>query len=226
MVRSPILQARGIRKAYAQGEGSLEILKGIDLDVYEKEALVILGASGAGKSTFLQILGTLDRPNAGSLHFRNQDLALMKDDALAQFRNENLGFVFQSHHLISELSALENVILPGRIQKGLTKEVRERGEQLLVDLGLSERLGHYPSELSGGELQRVSIARALMNRPQMILADEPTGNLDSKNSMNVQDLFFSLQQKFQVTLIVVTHDLSFASRFPRILKMKDGAWSS
>ncbi len=225
MQHSYLLSARAVKKSYQRGSERLEILRGLDLDISEKEALVILGASGAGKSTFLQILGALDRPDQGQLFFRGESLMDKKDDALAQFRNRHLGFVFQSHHLISELTALENVLLPARIRHGVKAEDFERAQELLSFLGMGHRFSHYPSELSGGELQRVSIARAMMNQPEIILADEPTGNLDSQNSVRVQDLFFNLQEKFKVTLIVVTHDLSFASRFPRILKMKDGAWA-
>jgi lipoprotein-releasing system ATP-binding protein len=226
MLPSPILSARGIRKTYSREAEKLEVLKGLDLDVAPRESLVILGASGAGKSTFLQILGALDRPDSGEIFFQGQSLQNLKEDELAKFRNQNLGFVFQSHHLMAELTALENVMLPARILRGLHSEDASRAEELLAYLGLGHRKSHYPAELSGGELQRVSIARALMNSPQVILADEPTGNLDSANSLKVQDLFFHLQEKFKVTLIVVTHDLQFASRFPRMLKMRDGAWAS
>lgn len=225
MVPNGILSARGIKKTYSREAEKLEVLKGLDLDVSENEALVILGASGAGKSTFLQIIGALDRPDSGEIFFRGQSLQNLKEDQLAQFRNQNLGFVFQSHHLMAELTALENVMMPARILRGLHPDDEFRAEELLAYLGLGHRKDHYPSELSGGELQRVSIARALMNKPQILLADEPTGNLDSANSLRVQDLFFHLQEKFKVTLIVVTHDLQFASRFPRLLKMKDGAWA-
>lgn len=223
---SPILSARGIRKTYSRESERLEVLKGLDLDVAPMESLVILGASGAGKSTFLQILGALDRPDSGEIFFQGQSLQDLREEELAKFRNQNLGFVFQSHHLMAELTALENVMMPARILRGLHFEDELRAEELLDYLGLGHRKGHYPSELSGGELQRVSIARALMNSPPILLADEPTGNLDSANSLKVQDLFFHLQERFKVTLIVVTHDLQFASRFPRLLKMKDGAWAS
>lgn len=220
------LQASQIRKSYAQGSGALEILKGIDLVINRGEALGIVGASGAGKSTFLQILGTLDRPDSGSLFFGGRDLCKMDDDELALFRNEKMGFVFQFHHLIQELTALENVGLPGMIRGQVSTQVEKRAQELLNYFGLSSRLDHYPSELSGGELQRVAIARALFNRPQFLFADEPTGNLDSANAELVQNLFFEMQKEFGLTLVIVTHDQRFASRFPRLCRMRDGLFES
>lgn len=226
MTPNVILEAQGIHKVYHQGTSQVEVLKGIDLQVYQGEALAILGSSGAGKSTFLQILGSLDVPTQGKVIFEGHNLGEMKEEQLALFRNQEMGFVFQFHHLMSELTALENVVLPSRIA-GLTRQDAERFAKTLLDMmGMKDREHHYPSELSGGEMQRVAIARALVRRPKVLFADEPTGNLDSSNSKKIQDLFFELKEKMGLTLIVVTHDLQFASRFPRVLKMKDGLWAS
>lgn len=219
-----LLKAQGIFKSFSQGASELPILKGVDLEVYEGDAVSIMGASGAGKSTLLQILGTLDHPQAGSLSFREQNLYELDDEKLSEFRNQKMGFVFQFHHLISEFSAVENVMIPARIAGENIKVARTRAEELLAMIGLSERLEHYPNQLSGGELQRVAIARALMRRPEILFADEPTGNLDSVNSQKVQELFFELRKKLGVALVVVTHDQQFAQKFPRVLKLKDGQW--
>lgn len=219
-----LLKALGLRKSYPQGETELEILKGIDLEVREGESVGIIGASGAGKSTLLQILGALDQPTAGELWFEGRGLLQMNDQELSQFRNQKMGFVFQFHHLLSELTALENVMLPGRIAKESLGPLKNRAEELLRLLGLSERMSHYPSQMSGGELQRVAIARALILKPRILFADEPTGNLDSVNSRKIQDLFFELKKNLGLTLVVVTHDREFAARFPRVLEMGDGRW--
>lgn len=215
-----MIRASRIEKSY----GHLNILKGLDFEVVKGEAVCILGASGAGKSTFLHILGTLDRPTRGTVYYQGADLFAKSDAELSAFRAEKLGFVFQFHHLLSEFSALENVMLPGRITGLSPQECRDRAKELLDYFGLSHRLTHYPSELSGGEQQRVAIARALFHRPQLLLADEPTGNLDSENSLKIQDLFFKLKDEMGLTLVVVTHDTRFASRFPRSVKMADGQW--
>lgn len=222
----PILRAVKINKSYQQGASELPILKGLDLEIYEGEAVSIMGASGAGKSTLMHVLGTLDRPEQGELWFAEQNLLQMGDDEISLFRNKEMGFVFQFHHLLSELTALENIILPGRIADLPMAEVRERSLTLLYQMGLADRADHYPNQLSGGELQRVAIARALVRRPKILFADEPTGNLDSTNSIKVQDLFFSLKEEYGLTLVVVTHDLSFAQKFPRLLTMKDGRFSN
>ncbi len=221
----PILSGRGLYKTYDSGEMKVEILKGLDLDIYPGEALCIVGASGAGKSTLLHILGTLDAPTAGSVFFSGRNLSLLSDIELARFRNSTLGFVFQFHHLLSEFTALENVELPARIGGLSEGEARSRAEELLGIMGLTSRRQHYPSQLSGGEQQRVAIARALVQRPQILLADEPTGNLDMQNGRMIQDLFFALRDRLGLTLVVVTHDQQFASRFPRRLQMKDGHWN-
>ena len=215
-----MIRASKIEKSY----GQLQILRGLDFEVAQGEAVCILGASGAGKSTFLQILGTLDRPTRGSVTFNGEDLFAKSDADLSAFRARKLGFVFQFHHLLSEFNALENVMMPGRISGLSVTESRARATQLLDYLGLSARLTHYPSQLSGGEQQRVAIARSLFHRPQLLLADEPTGNLDSENSLRIQDLFFQLKEEMGLTLVVVTHDQRFAQRFPRSVKMADGHW--
>lgn len=221
-----LVRATGLKKSYAQGSGSLDILRGVSLDINAGEAIGIVGASGAGKSTLMHILGTLDRPDGGELTFEGRALHTMSDDELSKFRNEKMGFVFQFHHLLAEFSALENVALPARIAGQHPAIARRQAEEWLTKLGLEQRLGHFPNQLSGGELQRVAIARALIRRPRILFADEPTGNLDSMNSQKIQDLFFELKQSLGLTLVVVTHDRAFASRFPRVLEMKDGLWKN
>lgn len=206
------------------GGSRLEVLRGVDLEIRQGEAVCIVGSSGAGKSTLLHILGTLDRPTLGKVHFRGQDLTRESDERLAEFRNQNMGFVFQFHHLMSEFSAVENVMMPCRIAGMSVKDSRVAAEEQLMTLGLSERLSHYPSELSGGEQQRVAIARALVRKPEVLFADEPTGNLDTANAVRIQDLFFELKERLNLTLVVVTHDPLFARKFPRVLRMRDGLW--
>jgi lipoprotein-releasing system ATP-binding protein len=220
-----LFQASNIVRSYKQGTGELPILKGISLDLYSGDAMSIQGSSGAGKSTLLHILGTLDRPQSGELSFDGKDLVAMNDDELSHFRNDEMGFVFQFHHLISEFTALENVALPCRVAGESKKLAHQKAEDLLEILGLKDRLAHYPSQLSGGELQRVAIARALVRRPRLLLADEPTGNLDTLNSTRVQDLFFDLQTRFDLTMVIVTHDEQFARRFPRRQVIRDGLWA-
>ncbi|MFN8945427.1 MAG: ABC transporter ATP-binding protein [Pseudobdellovibrionaceae bacterium] len=228
MISPIVLESQAVFKSYQQGTEKLQILNGLDLQVREKESLVILGSSGAGKSTFLQILGSLDKPDSGEVWICGEKLSSLKDSQRAHLRNQKIGFVFQFHHLIQEMTALENVLLPVKANPQLSKEIIQfaeaRAADLFQDLDINHRKNHYPSELSGGELQRVSIARALINRPQILLADEPTGNLDSENGKKVQDLFFNLQNKYGLALVIVTHDLQFAQRFPRVLRMKDGRW--
>lgn len=221
----PILRLENVKKQYERQGSHLEVLKGIDLEIYEGEALCILGASGAGKSTLLHILGTLDRPSLGKVFFKGQDFSRKSEDELANFRSKELGFVFQFHHLLSEFTALENILLPARISGLPEKEAKNRADDLLKVLGLTARKDHFPSELSGGEQQRVAVARALIQRPKILLADEPTGNLDTANSQQIQELFFAFKVKFGLTLITVTHDGHFATRFPRRLMLKDGHWN-
>lgn len=218
-----LLSARGIQRSYKQGR--LPILKGIDLDIYRGEALCIVGTSGAGKSTLLHILGALDRPTGGEIYFKDRNLMAMADESQAKFRNESLGFVFQFHHLMTEFTALENVMMPVLIG-GEPKGVALQKAQALLDrMDLGDRGQHYPSELSGGEKQRVAIARALVQEPEILMADEPTGNLDTENGKKVQELFFELKRDLGLTLVAVTHDYQFASRFSRLLTIKDGQWA-
>lgn len=219
-----LISAKNIRKSYSQGASELEILRGISLDIRKGEAICIVGASGAGKSTFLHILGTLDRPNSGELVFQNQSLLTMQDDELALFRNKEMGFVFQFHHLLSEFTALENVMIPARVAGMDKTEALGRAETLLRQMGLTTRMTHFPSQLSGGELQRVAIARALVCRPQVLFADEPTGNLDSQNGALIQDLFFQLKETMGLTLVVVTHDPNFSKKFGKVHRISDGRW--
>ncbi|MBK7891962.1 MAG: ABC transporter ATP-binding protein [Bdellovibrionales bacterium] len=218
----PFLAAKGIVKSYPMGSGRLEILKGVDLTIEKGEALSIVGSSGAGKSTLLHILGTLDKPTLGKVFHRGVDLTKMSDDQLANHRNATMGFVFQFHHLLAEFTALENVAMPLRIGGIAPLEAMRKAEEKLVGLGLKDRLHHTPSQLSGGEQQRVAIARAIVRGPEILFADEPTGNLDSGNAARIQELFFDLQKSMGLTLVVVTHDTAFASRFPRRLSMRDG----
>ncbi|OYZ24513.1 MAG: ABC transporter ATP-binding protein [Bdellovibrio sp. 28-41-41] len=220
-----LLSARNIFKSYPQGSGTLDILKGVSLDIQEGEAIGIVGSSGSGKSTLLQILGTLDYPQSGELIYLEKNLFQLDDEQLSLFRNQTIGFVFQFHHLLSELSALENVLLPCRIANQDIGIATRQAEELLAFLGLGDRLNHYPNQLSGGELQRVAIARALVRQPRILFADEPTGNLDSMNSYKIQELFFKIREQLKIAIVVVTHDLHFAQKFPRILHLKDGRWA-
>jgi lipoprotein-releasing system ATP-binding protein len=219
-----LLSARKIRKVYPQGTGELEIVKDLSIDIRKGEAICIVGASGAGKSTFLHILGTLDRPSSGDLFFQGRSLLAMGDEELAKFRNQEMGFVFQFHHLLSEFNALENVMIPARVAGMDRTEALGRAEGLMKQMGLTTRMTHFPSQLSGGELQRVAIARALICRPQILFADEPTGNLDSQNSGLIQDLFFQLKESLGLTLIVVTHDPNFSRKFGKVHRISDGRW--
>ncbi len=213
-----IIQAQGIEKSF----GTLKVLKGIDLEVAQGEVLSIMGASGAGKSTLLQILGTLSTPDAGSLRIDGTDVLALGSKALSQFRNRRIGFVFQFHHLLPEFTALENVLIPAYIGGRSEKEARPEAEKLLDTLGLSERMTHKPSELSGGEQQRVAIARALINRPAVLFADEPSGNLDSVTKADLHKLFFDLRDSLGQTIVIVTHDPELAALCDRSLFMRDG----
>lgn len=213
-----MLTAKGIVKSY----GSLKVLKGIDLEIMEKEVVSIVGASGAGKTTLLQILGTLDRPDGGVVLFKGQDVSKLNQRALASFRNHNVGFVFQFHQLLPEFTAIENVCIPALIAGKNHSEAEKRATELLEFLGLGERLDHKPSQLSGGEQQRVAVARAIMNNPSVIMADEPSGNLDTENKKELHKLFFRLRDTFGLTFIIVTHDPQLASMSDRIIRIKDG----
>ena len=213
-----MIQAKGIEKSF----GTLKVLKGIDFSAAKAEVVSIMGASGAGKSTLLQILGTLSTQDAGSLVIDGTDVSSLKGNQLAEFRNRRLGFVFQFHHLLPEFTALENVMIPAFIAGRSRKDAQAEAISLLEDLGLAARLGHKPSELSGGEQQRVAIARALINKPAVLLADEPSGNLDSKTKEELHRLFFDLRDKYGQTIVIVTHDPDLAAMCDRSLFMIDG----
>ena len=218
-----ILVAENIHKSYITGKTSeLQVLKGIDLVIREGEILAIMGRSGAGKSTLLHILGALDRPNAGNVLMESSDIFKMDDSQLAGFRNRKVGFIFQFHHLLPEFTALENVAMPGLISRDNTNDVYEKARQLLTDVDLEDRLEHKPRELSGGEQQRVAFARALVNDPILVLADEPSGNLDLANSQALHDLMWDLVQKRRLTFVVVTHNQELASRADRMIELYDG----
>lgn len=221
-MNEPLLKAQYLVKSYPQGQDRLEVLKSVSMQIHARDAVCIVGQSGSGKSTLLHILGTLDRPDRGELSFEGKDLLRLSDEELAHFRNQKMGFVFQFHHLMSEFTAVENIMLPAQIAGLSRKEARDKALFWLSQMNVSQRADHYPSQLSGGELQRVAIARALVNQPKILFADEPTGNLDSQNALQMQNLFFHLKDKFGVTLVVVTHDMQFAYRFPKVYKMKDG----
>lgn len=202
--------------------GSLTVLKGVDIEIPAEKVVAIVGPSGAGKTTLLQIMGTLSQPDSGKVYIDGTDLSKLNEKPLAAFRNQNIGFVFQFHHLLPEFTALENVCIPGFIAGKPKGVVEEKAKELLSFLGLSERMEHKPSELSGGEQQRVAVARALINQPKVILADEPSGNLDSKNKEELHNLFFALRDKFKQTFVVVTHDKDLAAMADVQLTMNDG----
>jgi len=202
--------------------GELEILKGVDLEIKQGEIVSIVGSSGAGKTTLLTILGTLDRPSSGTVSINNVEVSKLSDKKLAAFRNQNIGFVFQFHQLLPEFTALENVCIPALIGNKNKKETEKRAEELLDLFNLRDRLNHKPSELSGGEQQRVAVARALINNPKVIFADEPSGNLDSKNAEELHQLFFKLRDDFKQTFVIVTHNTELAKMADRTLVMRDG----
>jgi lipoprotein-releasing system ATP-binding protein len=215
-----ILEAKHIRKIF----GTLEVLKGVDFTVTEGEVVAIMGASGAGKSTLLQILGTLLTPDEGSLTVEGTDVLHLSGKALSAFRNRRIGFVFQAHHLLPEFTALENVMIPALIGGEESKNARARALELLRTVGLEGRTGHKPSELSGGEQQRVAIARSLINKPAILFADEPTGNLDSRTKEEIHRLFFDLRKQLGQTIVIVTHDAGLAQLCDRTCILQDGAW--
>ena len=213
-----MISAKGIHKYY----GKLHVLKGIDLEVKKGEVVSIVGTSGAGKTTLLHILGTLDRADEGSIEINKTPIHSLKDRELSRFRNRQIGFVFQFHYLLPEFTAIENVCIPGFIAKTPAAEVRHKAEELLVLLGLKERLEHKPSELSGGEQQRVAVARALINNPSVVFADEPSGNLDSANARELHKLFFHLRDTLSQTFVIATHNEELAAMADRKIVMKDG----
>ena len=214
-----MIKAKNIHKSY----GELEVLKGVDLHIKKSEIVAIVGPSGAGKTTLLQILGTLDKPTSvDSLTINNTNITSLRDKELSKFRNKNIGFIFQFHQLLPEFTALENVCIPGFIANKPKQEVVKEAKEILTFLGLSDRIDHKPNELSGGEQQRVAVARALINKPNVIFADEPSGNLDTESSKSLHELFFKLRDQFQQTFVIVTHNLELADMADRKLEMKDG----
>jgi len=213
-----MLRATNLEKSY----GELPVLKGIDLEINSGEVVAIVGASGAGKSTLLHILGTLDTPDKGKVFIHDVDVFGQSSKSLASFRNKSIGFVFQFHNLLPEFSAIENVMIPGLIGRKDEKEVKQRAYELLKMLDLAERVEHKPSELSGGEQQRVAVARAMINSPRLILADEPSGNLDSKNAVDLHNLFFRLREEIGQTFVIVTHNAELAGMSDRKIELKDG----
>ncbi|MGB8329984.1 MAG: ABC transporter ATP-binding protein [Polyangiales bacterium] len=215
-----LVSVKNVTKTFEHEGRSLQVLKGIDLEIGTGEMVTIVGPSGAGKSTLLHLIGTLDVPTEGRILYEGQDVTRMGSSELAEFRNRSIGFVFQFHHLLPEFTALENVMMPGLIQGG--RRFENRARQLLDEVGLSERLTHRPGELSGGEQQRVALARALLMEPKLVLADEPTGNLDSQTSAAVHSLFFDLNRRHGITFLIVTHSRDFAAMMPRQVSMKDG----
>jgi len=216
------LAACNLTKSYVMGKRTLEVLRGVNLEIARGEFLALRGASGAGKSTLLHLIGGLDSPNAGEIFFKNQNLAKFSEAELTQFRNRRVGFIFQAYHLLPELTALENVCLPARVARISAAQTEKRGRELLSRVGLKDRTDHKPSELSGGEQQRVAIARALINEPELLLADEPTGNLDSQTGGEIIELLKNLRVEKQMTLIIATHDAKIAAHAQRVIELADG----
>jgi ABC-type lipoprotein export system ATPase subunit len=217
-----LLSTRAVTKTYTMGKRALEVLRGVNLDVARGEFLALRGASGAGKSTLLHLIGGLDTPNAGEIHFAGQNLAAFSKRELTDFRNRRVGFVFQAYYLLPELDALENVCLPARMARVPAAQAMARGRELLSLAGLKDRMEHKPFELSGGEQQRVAIARALINEPELLLADEPTGNLDSRTGGEIIELLKNLHVKKQTTLVIATHDAKVAAHAQRVVELADG----
>jgi lipoprotein-releasing system ATP-binding protein len=223
MSNSSILKAKDLYKSFQTVKKvKLEVLKSVTIDIEENKISVIIGASGAGKSTLLHLLGGLDKPDSGEIIFNNTNIHKLSDEKLARFRNKNIGFVFQFHHLLPEFTALENIMIPQMINGKSEKEAIESAKELLSDIGLSERENHKPAELSGGEQQRVAVARALANNPEIILADEPTGNLDSNNSKILNQLFIDLKKKYNKTFVIVTHNPELIGLADNLFEMRDG----
>ncbi len=217
-----IIEVSGIRKSYFVGDSELKVLRGIDFSIDEGEIIAIIGASGAGKSTLLHIVGTLDKPTAGNVLYDGQDVFGLSDEGIAKFRNQQIGFVFQFHHLLPEFTAAENVAMPSLITGLRLPETRGRAMDLLAEVGLSDRAEHRPSELSGGEQQRVAVARALINNPKVILADEPSGNLDSTNAEALHRLLLDLCRNHRTTFLIATHNDHLTGLADRVLKIQDG----
>ena len=222
MNNDTLIRIVDLHKSYYDGESELPVLQGVNLEIYMSELLAIVGASGVGKSTLLHIIGTLDRPTAGNVLYDEEDVFTLSDTDLARFRNKEIGFVFQFHHLLPEFTALENVAMGALITSSNNKSVYKEAESLLDYVGLSERLSHYPSQLSGGERQRVAIARSLINQPKVVLADEPTGNLDRRSSDAVLELLWDLNAKSGQTFVIVTHNQELAQQVDRVIQLVDG----
>ncbi len=220
--KNPVLLTDNIFKHYILGKSKIQVLKGIDLEIYEGEIVAITGPSGVGKSTLLHIMGVLDRPSMGNLYIDQKDIFAYDDRQLAHYRNKSVGFVFQFHHLLAEFTALENVMLPAMISSDERQQIEKRAVGLLTDVGLADRLHHRPNELSGGEQQRVAVARALINSPRLILADEPSGNLDLKSARSLHESFWTLNERFGQTLVIVTHNMELAEQAHRIVELFDG----
>jgi len=217
-----IIEVKNVYKSYDSGPQKVEVLRGIDLEITQGEVAMIVGPSGVGKSTLLHIIGALDLPTSGEVIIGDQNINLLRNDSLAHFRNQSIGFIFQFHHLLPEFSALENVLIPAMMHGPLSAQSKEYARYLLDEVGLSHRLEHRPNELSGGEQQRVAVARALINKPQVLLADEPTGNLDKRNSMMLFEMLLGLNSKLNQTLVLVTHAENMGNAGHRIIELDDG----
>ena len=220
--KTPLIAINNVWKTYGNGQKQVSAIQGISFDIHEQEFLSIVGTSGAGKSTLLHMLGTLDRPSQGEVFYRGKNVFSWNDKELAQFRNKKIGFVFQLHYLLPEFSALENTMMPALIRGIKSRDAKEKAETILIKMGLKERILHKPGELSGGEQQRVAIARALVLKPEIILADEPTGNLDSETGKLIFDLLLKLNAEEKIVMVVVTHNEGLASQTPRLITLKDG----
>ncbi|MDD5309415.1 MAG: ABC transporter ATP-binding protein [Deltaproteobacteria bacterium] len=217
-----LIEIRGLTKTFVHEGKRIEVLRGVDLCVDQGEMCAVVGASGAGKSTFLHVVGTLDAPTSGTIHFRGEDVTRFRPRPLSEFRNRTIGFVFQFHHLLPEFTALENTMMPGLIQRMERDALESQARRILDEVGLGDRMTHKPGELSGGEQQRVALARALVLRPALLLADEPTGNLDGRTADAIHDLFFEMNRRYGTTMLLVTHNPSLATRMPRTLRLEGG----
>ncbi len=224
MTAQPILKARNIHKEFHQGSQVLHVLKGLDFEIQQGDAVCIVGPSGAGKSTFLHILGVLEDSTQGSVFYKTQNLSQSNEKDKALFRRKKVGFVFQFHYLLNEFNMIENIMIAGQIGGMEVQEARQRAQYLMDLLGISHRQDHFPNTMSGGERQRAAIARAMMNQPEILLVDEPTGTLDKKNSIKVLDILFEMKARLCLTLVAVSHDPLFSKPFPKILTMEDGQW--
>jgi lipoprotein-releasing system ATP-binding protein len=221
-VNGPLVLATGVQKSFRHMGRTLEVLRGVDIEIQDGEMLCIVGPSGAGKSTLLHCIGTLDVPTRGSIRLAGDEITTLPGWRLAELRNRTIGFVFQFHHLLPEFNAVENVMMPGLVQGRSKRDMETKARALLEEVGLEKRVAHRPGELSGGEQQRVALARALVLEPRLLLADEPTGNLDSATSAQIHDLFFSINKQRGTTIVVVTHNPSLASIMPRVVALRDG----